>query len=278
MHEWLKSKYNLDNPELVSVIDDLPLWSAPFGLKLLETVKLKQNINALDIGSGSGFPIIELSQRLGNTCNVYGVDSWSTVVERARLKIKKWEITNLEIIKGSAESLSFDDKYFDLIISNNGINNVEDDEKTMKEINRVAKKGAQFVLTVNLPDTMIEFYDIFKKILKDYNKGKEIERLEEHIFSKRKPLAYTKDLLETNGFKIINIHEDKFYLNYSDGTAMMNHFIIKLSFIESWKSLLNSQDINPIFALIEKKLNDLAHKEGDLKLTIPWICIDCEKV
>ena len=59
---------------------------------------------------------------------------------------------------------------------------------------------------------------------------------------------------------------------------MLNHFIIKLSFLESWTSLLQPQDMNPIFALVEKKLNDIAQDKGDLKLTIPWVCIDCEKL
>lgn len=277
MRKWLKSKYDLDDPELVSVIDDLPLWSAPFGLKLLEMINLKRNITALDVGSGNGFPIIELSQRLGKTCKAYGIDSWPEAVNRTRLKIKKWEITNLEIIEGQAESLSFDDKFFDLIVSNNGINNVEDEKQAMKEISRVSKKGAQFVLTMNLPDTMVEFYEIFRNTLKDYNKSKEIEKLEEQIFTKRKPLSYTKELLELNNFKVKNIYEDEFYLKYSDGSTMLDHFIIKLSFIESWKSLMQSQDVNPIFALVEKKLNDLAKKQGELKLKIPWVCIDCEK-
>ncbi len=277
MHQWLKSKYDLSNPELISVIDDLPLWSAPFGLKLLEMVKLRQNINVLDIGSGSGFPVIELSQRLGDTCKVYGIDPWSEAVERCRLKIKNWNITNLEIIEGQAEELSFDNNYFDLIVSNNGINNVENDKLVMKELNRIAKTGAQFVFTVNLPDTMIEFYNILKKVLKDYNKGKEAEKLEKHIFAKRKPLTYTKDLLESNNFKIINIHEDVFYFRYSNGTTMLNHFLIKLSFLESWTGLLQAQDVNPIFALVEKKLNDLAHEQGELRLTIPWVCINAEK-
>ncbi len=278
MHQWLKSKYDLNNPELISVIDDLPLWSAPFGLKLLEMVNLRQNINVLDIGSGSGFPIIELSQRLGDSCKVYGIDPWAETVERCRLKIKNLNITNLEIIEGQAEKLSFDDNYFDLILSNNGINNVEDEKLVIKEISRVAKIGAQFIFTVNLPDTMIEFYDILRKVLKDYNKGKEIEKLEKHIFAKRKPLNYLKDLLESKNFKINNVLEDTFYLRYTDGSTMLNHFLIKLSFLDSWTSLLQSQDVNPIFALVEKKLNDFAREQGELKLTIPWVCIDCKKV
>lgn len=278
MHEWLKSNYDITNHDLISVIDDLPLWSAPFGLKLLETVKLRQNIKVLDIGSGTGFPIVELSQRLGNTCEVYGIDPWPAAVERSNLKIKTWDLDNLKMIEGHAESLSFKDNYFDLIVSNNGINNVEDDNLVMKELSRTAKKGAQFVLTINLPDTMLEFYNIFKKVLKDYNKGKEIEKLEKHIFAKRKPMDYTKELLKSNNFKINQIYEDTFYLRYTDGTAMLNHYTIKLSFIECWKSILQQQDINPIFALIEKKLNDLARAKGSLCLSIPWVCIDCEKI
>ncbi|MBN1407828.1 MAG: methyltransferase domain-containing protein [Calditrichaceae bacterium] len=277
MHQWLKSKYDLSDPKLISAIDDLPLWSAPFGLKLLEMVRLKSNITVLDIGSGSGFPIIELSQRLGDTCKVYGVDFWPEAVERSRMKIENWDITNLEIIEGQAEKLSFNDKYFDLIVSNNGINNVKDDKLVIKEISRVAKPGAQFVFTVNLPDTMIEFYDIFKKVLKDYNKKIEIQKLEDHIFIKRKPIEYIKKLLETNDFKINNIHEDVFYLRYANGSVMLNHFLIKLSFLEDWTGLLQSQDVNPIFALVEKKLNDLASEKGELRLTVPWVCFDCEK-
>ena len=41
--------------------DDLPLWSAPFGLTLLDTVRMKKHINVLDLGSGSGFPMLELA-------------------------------------------------------------------------------------------------------------------------------------------------------------------------------------------------------------------------
>jgi hypothetical protein len=44
-------------------IDELPLWSAHFGLKLLDSIKMKKNMNVLDIGSGLGFPAIEVAMR-----------------------------------------------------------------------------------------------------------------------------------------------------------------------------------------------------------------------
>ncbi len=278
MQEYLKTKYDLTNPDIISVIDDLPLWSAPFGLKLLDTVIYRQNLKALDVGSGVGFPIIELSQRLGETCTVYGIDPWQEAVNRIKLKIKMWEINNIEMIVGKAESLNFDNNYFDLIVSNNGTNNVENEEMVFDEIARVGKKGAQLVLTVNLPETMKEFYQVFEKVLAEENKTIEIEKLKDHIFSKRKSLSHTENLVEKVGFEIKTAFEDSFKLRFTNGSAMLNHFLIKLAFLEPWKTILNEKDVSSIFAQIENELNKLAQQTGEISLTIPWVCIDSRKV
>jgi arsenite methyltransferase len=278
MQEYLKTKYDLTNPDIISVIDDLPLWSAPFGLKLLDTIIYRQNLKVLDIGSGNGFPIIELSQRLGETCKVYGIDPWQEAVDRIRLKIKMWEIKNVELFVGKAESLNFEDNYFDLIVSNNGTNNVEDEEMVFAEISRVAKKGAQLVLTVNLPETMKEFYQVYEKVLAKENKTTEKKRLKDHIFSKRKPLSYTKNLIEKVGFEIKSVFEDSFNLRFTNGSAMLNHSLIKFAFSEPWKNVVKEKDINSIFAEIEKELNEVSQKTGEINLTIPWVCVDGRKV
>jgi len=75
MQAYLTHTFDSDDFDLVSVIDELPLWSAPFGLKLLDTIKLKSGINVLDIGSGLGFPLLEIAQRLGTTSTVYGIQT-----------------------------------------------------------------------------------------------------------------------------------------------------------------------------------------------------------
>ena len=125
MKAYLKQNFDWNDFDLVSVIDEIPLWSAPFGLKLLDVIKLKPNINALDIGSGLGFPLLEVAQRLGTSSKVYGIDPWERAIERVKIKIKQYDLTNVEIINGAAEKLPFENHFFDLIVSNNGINNVE---------------------------------------------------------------------------------------------------------------------------------------------------------
>ena len=62
------------------IYDELPLWSAPFGLPLLDTIRLRKGINILDIGSGAGFPLLEIAERSGKTAVVYGIDPSSDAI------------------------------------------------------------------------------------------------------------------------------------------------------------------------------------------------------
>jgi precorrin-6B methylase 2 len=73
MENYLDKNYNLK--KWSQFIDELPIWSAPFGLKLLNYIGYKPNITALDIGFGTGFPLIEIAMRLGKESTIYGIDS-----------------------------------------------------------------------------------------------------------------------------------------------------------------------------------------------------------
>lgn len=44
MTHYLKTNWDLNAAELVEVFDELPLWAAPFGLKLLNGIKYKNFI------------------------------------------------------------------------------------------------------------------------------------------------------------------------------------------------------------------------------------------
>lgn len=182
MDNYLKTNYDLNDKETVSVIDELPLWSAPFGLKLLDKIKYRKNITALDIGSGIGFPLLEVAMRLGNTCNLYGIDPWEAAVERIKTKIKIYGINNVEIFTGVAEMIPLPDNSVDLIFSNNGLNNVNDIKAVLNECRRISKMGAQLVFTYNTNKTMREFYSVFEELLLERKMLAEIELMKKHIY------------------------------------------------------------------------------------------------
>ena len=91
---------NFDSTKIVKVFDELPLWSAPFGLKLLEFINYKSVISALDIGFGAGFPLIEVAMRLGEDSTVYGIDPWKEAITLTNKKLEHYNIKNIRIIEG----------------------------------------------------------------------------------------------------------------------------------------------------------------------------------
>jgi len=277
MKDYLNHSFNPDDHDLISVIDELPLWSAPFGLSLLDTINLMPNINALDIGCGLGFPLIELSQRLGTSCNVYGIDPWESAIKRINLKIKTYDLKNVIAIKGAAEELPFDDNFFNLVVSNNGINNVEDMQQTLLECFRVSKPGAQFTVTLNLENTMIEFYNLLEETLIKNKLAEEVRKMKQQIYSKRKPLEDIKKSLSETGFEIKSIKNDSFTLRFLNGAAMFNHSLIKYWFLDGWKNILKPDDLQNIFEQLENKLNSVAKENGEIILTVPFVTIDCRK-
>lgn len=277
MSNYLNKSFDLDNPEFISVIDELSLWSAPFGLKLLKYILYRKNMTAIDIGFGLGFPLLEVAMRLGSSCKVYGIDPWVKAVERAYKKIHHYGITNVELITGEAENIPLPDNSVDLIFSNNGINNVKDLNKTLSEISRIAKPGAQFVFAFNTDKTMTEFYTVFENVLHENNLIDEVKKLKDHIYEKRKPVEEIVNLLMENNFSINLVDHDQFHYTFTDGTTMFNHFLIRLAFIDSWKKILPVNVCNEVFENIEVKLNEMSAEKEELKLKVPFSLIDCVK-
>jgi ubiquinone/menaquinone biosynthesis C-methylase UbiE len=275
MKKYLSNDF--DFKEYVNVSDECSIWSAPFGLKLLDYIDYKQNISALDIGFGTGFPLTEIALRLGESSTVYGIDPWSDAIVRAKKKIEYYRITNIKIFEGVAESIPLADNSVDLIVSNNGINNVSDINRVISECSRIMKSGGQFLQTMNLDKSMFEFYGQLEKVLSDLAMNREIELMKQHIYEKRRPLDEMIRMIQKHDFIIKDIEHDQFSYKFSNGTSMLNHYFIRLAFMDSWIKILPQNRLEQIFDTIETRLNEQAEMLGGIKLTIPFALINAIK-
>ncbi|MCK6554318.1 methyltransferase domain-containing protein [Candidatus Binatia bacterium] len=270
--------FGLDDPRLPEIFDELPIWSAPFGQALLDRFRYRERLTVLDVGCGTGFPAIELAQRLGGSGMVYGLDPWHAAVVRAKAKAGLLQAANVEFLAGLAESMPFHDRRFDAIVSNNGLNNVADLDASLAECRRVARAASQMVLTVNLPDTMREFYEQYEAVLRERSRHDSIRKLHEHIRTKRKPPAFLRDRLAAHGFSVVHCEETTFTLRYVNGTALFNHFFIRLAFLGPWRLVADGADVDEIFSVLEARLNETARASGGLVLTVPFVCIEATPV
>jgi arsenite methyltransferase len=269
--------FGLDTPEMTSAIDELSLWSAPFGLKLLDVIRIKPAMQVLDIGCGTGFPLIEIAMRLGPDSRVLGIDPWQAALERARFKIMQYKLTNVSLFRTVAENLPFFAGTFDLLVSNNGMNNVSNPDQAFHECFRVAKEGAQFVWTMNTDGSFSELYDVLGQLLNEMGMKDTIDRMEAHIYSKRRPLPEMEQKLTAAGFSIREIHSSLFKYRFANGTAMFRHAFIQLAFMESWKNIVSPASDLDIFQVVESRLNEIASVKGELQMQIPFVTFDCEK-
>lgn len=275
MTEFWNYKFD-DTAQFIETFDELPLWSSSFGLLLLKHIHLNPNQTVLDIGSGTGFPLFELSERLGETCKCYGIDIWKNANDRAKKKIKNYGITNVELIEGSADKLPFNNGYIDLIVSNLGINNFDNPDVIFSECFRVLKLNGKIALTTNLNGHWKEFYNIFEETLYQLNKKEQIIKLNEQQ-EHRGTVETISKLFINNGFKITKSIEETFEMRFLNGSAFLNHHFIKVGWLSSWQSIIKEDEWTTVFKKLEENLNKFSEEKGGLTLTVPMLFIEGQK-
>jgi len=166
--------------------------------------------------------------------------------------------------------MPFADATFDLIVSNLGVNNFEDRAAAIRECRRVAKPGATLALTTNLQGHMREFYAVFADVVRDDAEAS--KRLRDHI-EHRATIANVRDLLESGGFEITRVVERESVMRFANGTALLNHYFIKLGFLDAWKKVVPGNE-RDVFARLRNALDDLASRNGELRLTVPMAYVE----
>ena len=135
---WSKrapSFFELRKEELSSYKADLWRDELDDALKIVGA----KNLRVLDVGCGAGFFEVLLAQK---QYRVTGIDLTKEMVDETMLMIKKYGLSSLaNAVQMDAESLTFDDETFDLVISRNLTWTLPHPEKAYREWHRVLKKG-----------------------------------------------------------------------------------------------------------------------------------------
>ncbi len=262
-------------PDTVAAYDELPLWCAMAGLFLLEHLPLPRGATVLDVGCGTGFPLLELAQRLGAGATVHGLDPWAQALRRARFKAGVIGVANATLTRGDGGAMPFPDGRFDLIVSNLGINNFADPDAVFAECGRVLKRGGRLALTSNVEGHMAELYAVFETLLTDLGHPEALAALRRHV-AHRGSVASIAERLGRAGFRVARAVQRDFPMRFADGSALLRHYFIRLGFLDGWRSVVTPDTEGEIFGALEAGLNRLARERGELTLTVPIAYIEAE--
>ena len=273
MESWEGPTPDLGDPGTVSLYDEVPLWSAPFGLVLLDAVELRTGLTVLDVGCGTGFPLLELAERLGPEARLHCVDPWVPAMERLRAKVAAWKLGGrVTLHVKHVGALELAPASMDLIVSNNGLNNVADLPQALSVCAALARPRAQLVFTANLPGTMAGFYDALGRALDTAGVADAQQRISEHIRARRRPVEELVELTRAAGFEIDNASLHGFQWRFASAEALFGHHFIRLAFLESWRALVPEEARPEVFREVVRTLDAAA-----LRLDIPFTCVSARR-
>jgi ubiquinone/menaquinone biosynthesis C-methylase UbiE len=114
-------------------------------LELGDRMKLTENSNVLDIGSGLGGPARTLAEKYG--CHVKGIDLTQAYCDVATV-LSEWSnlTTRTTFQWGDATSLSFPDNHFDCAMTIHVAMNIPEKHMVYEEARRVVKPGGIFAI------------------------------------------------------------------------------------------------------------------------------------
>lgn len=122
--------------------------------------ELVQNKKVLDIACGEGYGSYLMAN---DAFSVTGIDINSIVIEKAREKYKR---SNLQFLQGAAEKIPVEDHVFDIVVSFETIEHLENHQLIFNEIKRVLKPEG--VLIISTPNKL--FYSDKNGYVNPYHK------------------------------------------------------------------------------------------------------------
>jgi len=266
----MKKILDWQKKEVVNIFDEATLWGAPFGKLLLENIPMKAKSKVLDIGFGTGLPLIELSQRYGENSTIYGIDVWKEGIERTKEKIKVFELSNIQIFEQSATSIPLEDNSIDLVCSNLGVNNFEEKEKVLREIFRVLKKGGSLCITTNPIGTFDELFQIMEQVIAEMQLTESKVVFKEYI--KHRGTEQTiMDEIEQVGFETAKIIADETNMRFVNATALFDHILIRIGFRESWEKFVSEENREMFFQKMKSKIEENIIEKGEFNIVIPML-------
>jgi len=114
--------------------------------RICDAARLTSQMRALDVGCGPGIVAEALARHAGE---VIGCDLTPAMLERVRARAAAAGLANITCIPARAESLPFENDYFDVVVSRSAVHHFPDPRAALREMARVVRSGGR-VITVDV--------------------------------------------------------------------------------------------------------------------------------
>lgn len=156
-HVFEKIYHKYDSMNSIISFQQHKLWRK----SVMKQMAVREGGSALDVCCGTGDWTLSLSEQVGDTGKVIGLDFSENMLSVARQKKKESNTKNIQFIHGNAMELPFADNTFDYVTIGFGLRNVPDYLTVLKELHRVVKPEGIVVCLETSQPTLIGFKQLY---------------------------------------------------------------------------------------------------------------------
>jgi ubiquinone/menaquinone biosynthesis C-methylase UbiE len=208
--------------------------------RLVELIDLHPGQRVLDVATGTGAAAIAAARRVGPSGHVVGVDIATDMLKQAHKKIEAAHLTNIELLEGDAEHLSFAEQSFNAVICAFGIFFLPEMLAGPREWKRVVREAGVVAISAFGETTFQPFSDLFEARIRTYGVSFPVPR---HPFSWQRltSLEQCRRLLQDAGLEQIEGRSEQlgYYLRAAE---------------EWWQIVWNSGFRGPVSQLSPEQL------------------------
>jgi|DewCreStandDraft_5_1066085.scaffolds.fasta_scaffold29717_1 ubiquinone/menaquinone biosynthesis C-methylase UbiE len=194
--------------------------------RVLSLLEKGHNAKVLDIGCGDGGFTVEIGSVIG-TEELYGLDIDANRVKKARERGIK------AIVHDANTRLPYEDDCFDVVVTNQLLEHLNDTDGFFREVRRVLKPGGYAVIsTVNLSSFHNLFFMVFGMMpsglhVSEIHVGNCFHGMETHGYAKLFTITALKDLARYHGFRVEKLVGNGIYLLPSPIESLLSRLLAR---------------------------------------------------
>ena len=257
--------------------DVWPLFGRRFLQLLLRELELRPAAATLEVGCATGELTLELARRLDEASQITALELSAPLAARAQAKIAATPRTRrrVSIVQTATPlhpTLVLPDSTYDICVSNLGLAEAPEPERTVAELANMLKPGGELVLTLPLRGTWGELLDIYRDVLRDDRRTEALAALDAYVagFPDGDTCARW---LEQAGFANVEIAVDRWEILFQSAREFFFAPLINLGPLSRWKQIAGRGDeMQDIFFFVKQAI-DTYFEGRAFSVTIIGACV-----
>ncbi|MCP3925584.1 MAG: class I SAM-dependent methyltransferase [Desulfobacterales bacterium] len=236
----------------------VPTFSGAWAKDIVKRSELKKSDRILDLACGTGIVARTVSEFLGTSKQITGVDVNEIVLKKA-IEIASKKSLSIEYIKTNVHKLPFSDESYDVVLCQQGLQYFPDKLLGLNEVNRILTKKGKVVFSVWSTIDHSPFYKTLYRALDEYI-GIDAASILSSAFILDDP-ENIREMLKKTGFKDIHIRLAIKQMRYKS----LDEFLIgSLAASPFAKEILALTELkqNEMFLMIKESISDYIDDDG----------------